>query len=324
MKWANLIAVCALATPAFGGNIELGPPIACTFGVDCWIQQYADHDPSKSAHDYACGHETYDGHDGTDFRILRTASRAYVVASANGTVKALRDGMVDQLVETDSDRMRVKDHECGNGVVIDHADGWQTQYCHLRKGSVTVKIGDQVAQGDRLGEVGFSGMAAFPHVHLTVRHNNEVRDPFGGKPDGSEPCGKPADVLWNQKAAQIMVYHGGDIIDAAFYPKPISLADLEVGGDGMENLAAAWSAIVASVWAINLTMGDEITVSLQGPGGIAATNSATLDHDKAQFMLFAGKKRPSDGWPPGTYGGSATISRDGKIVLQRAWQQEMR
>jgi murein DD-endopeptidase MepM/ murein hydrolase activator NlpD len=34
--------------------------------------------------------------------------------------------------------------EYGNGVVIRHIDGFETQYCHLAKGSITVKSGDLV------------------------------------------------------------------------------------------------------------------------------------------------------------------------------------
>ena len=32
----------------------------------------------------------------------------------------------------------------GNSVVVDHADGWQTQYSHMRKGSVRVKRNDRL------------------------------------------------------------------------------------------------------------------------------------------------------------------------------------
>ena len=68
--------------------------------------------------------------------------------------------------------------DCGNGVVIDHDDGWQTQYCHLRRGSVGVTRGQAVARGDRLGVVGMSGRTQFPHLHLSVRRDGAVIDPF--------------------------------------------------------------------------------------------------------------------------------------------------
>ena len=40
------------------------------------------------------------------------------------------------------------------------------------------KPGDPVTAGQRLGGVGYSGMAAFPHVHLSVRRNGVAVDPF--------------------------------------------------------------------------------------------------------------------------------------------------
>ena len=320
MRVTSFIAFCLLAPPAWAEDIALGLPIACTFGTNCWIQQYADHDPTAAARDYRCGEATYDGHDGTDIRIRDTAATADVIASAEGRVKALRDGVADQLVKSAGDREQLKNRECGNGVVINHAGGWQTQYCHLRKGSVTVKVGDKVAAGAKLGEVGYSGMAAFPHVHLTVRHNGETRDPFGGRPNGETSCGAAEEKLWNRAAAEVLAYHEGDILDAAFHATPLELLDLETANYARENPVPSWPAMVAIVWAINLRAGDTITVTLKGPGGISAQNTVTLDHSKAQYMMFAGKKKPDQGWPAGTYSGSGTISRSGQVRLHREWQ----
>jgi hypothetical protein len=44
--------------------------------------------------------------------------------------------------------------ECGNGVLIEHEGGWRTQYCHMAKGSVRVKPGDQLTTGQPIGLVG--------------------------------------------------------------------------------------------------------------------------------------------------------------------------
>ena len=68
--------------------------------------------------------------------------------------------------------------DCGNGVLVDHGDGWETQYCHMKQGSVRVTSGDAVGAGAVLGQIGQSGMAAFPHLHLSVRHNADKIDPF--------------------------------------------------------------------------------------------------------------------------------------------------
>jgi len=313
-----------LASPTRAGDIELGLPVACTFGTDCWIQQYADHDPSADARDYHCGQQTYDDHNGTDFRVLNSASKIDVVASAEGIVKALRDGVDDRLGKTDADRNQVKSPECGNGVVIDHTDAWQTQYCHLRKGSVAIKAGDRITAGTKLGQVGFSGMAGFPHVHLLVRHRGEVHDPFGGKPNGDATCttegGKAGGNLWNTTATKALAYRDGDILEAAFHAAPHQLNDLETAKAESGKPQPSWPAIVATLWAINLSADDRIDVTLQGPVGLVATNMATLDRSKAQHMLFAGRKKPEGGGPPGTYTGRATVAHDGMIRLRREWQ----
>jgi D-3-phosphoglycerate dehydrogenase len=51
-------------------------------------------------------------------------------------------------------RGEIAGRECGNGVVIAHEDGWETQYCHMRRGSVAVQPGERVARGQTLGLVG--------------------------------------------------------------------------------------------------------------------------------------------------------------------------
>ena len=89
----------------------------------------------------------------------------------------------------------VKGRECGNGVVLAHPGGWETQYCHMAKGSVRVKTGETVTAGTVLGLVGMSGDAEFPHLHLAVRHNGEKIDPFA--PDAKLGC------LWRRTEAVV-------------------------------------------------------------------------------------------------------------------------
>ncbi len=80
-----------------------------------------------------------------------------VLASASGRVVRMRDGVPDGAFGK-SAREAVRDIECGNGVVIEHPGGWETQYCHMANGSLAVKPGDDVAQGRRLGRIGLSGL----------------------------------------------------------------------------------------------------------------------------------------------------------------------
>jgi hypothetical protein len=58
----------------------------------------------------------------------------------------------------------------GNLVVIQHKDELFTLYAHLSK--IDVKEGQQVFMGDKIGEVGRTGVAIGSHLHFEVRHGN--------------------------------------------------------------------------------------------------------------------------------------------------------
>lgn len=311
------LVLAAFVAPALAEAPGLGLPISCALGETCWVQQYPDHDPSPAAKDYTCGRQTYDGHDGIDIRIRDTAQSADVLAAAAGTVKAVRDGVEDHLMRTAADRQAVSDIECGNGVVIAHGPDWETQYCHMKKGSVAVAEGDTVAAGQRLGVVGYSGMAAFPHVHLTVRNKGQAIDPFRNE---AENCGGPANPLWTGEARAALAYHRGDIIRSGFASGSVAAQSLEEGTVADDPPTERWEAIVAFGWAINLQEGDEVAVNLAGPGGMIATNTAVLDHAKAQYLLFAGKKRPKGGWQKGLYAGRFEVRSGGSVRLFKEWQ----
>jgi murein DD-endopeptidase MepM/ murein hydrolase activator NlpD len=56
----------------------------------------------------------------------------------------------------------------GNQVMIDHGDGEFSFYGHLQPGSVRVRVGDEVARGQRIAAVGSSGNSTEPHLHFHV------------------------------------------------------------------------------------------------------------------------------------------------------------
>jgi len=63
----------------------------------------------------------------------------------------------------------------GQSIFIDHGQGLITMYCHLSM--INVKEGDEVKQGDKIGEVGKTGRATGPHLHWSVSLNNARIDP---------------------------------------------------------------------------------------------------------------------------------------------------
>lgn len=68
----------------------------------------------------------------------------------------------------------------GNTVVIDHGNGWQTAYAHMHR--IDVEVGDTVAAGAQLGQIGSTGASTGPHVHVELRHGGEVIDPANHLP----------------------------------------------------------------------------------------------------------------------------------------------
>jgi hypothetical protein len=296
-------------------------PLACQIGRTCEIQHYVDRDPGPAVRDYKCARRTYDGHDGIDIRILDMAAQRAgvdVLAAAPGRVARLRDGVADVSIRA-TGAPSVVGQECGNGVVIDHGNGWETQYCHLAKGSVRVKVGDTVVGGTPLAKVGLSGKTEFPHLHFTVRRAGKVVDPFA--PDASSPGSCAAQKsLWTAAASRQMSYKAGAILNAGFAGAPVTMQDVENGAVAAPAAGSAY--VVAYARAIELEEGDTVEIALTGPGGAALANATTqpLDHDKAQYISFVGKKRPAAGWPHGVYTAQVRVHRKGAVALERRMQ----
>jgi murein DD-endopeptidase MepM/ murein hydrolase activator NlpD len=60
----------------------------------------------------------------------------------------------------------------GNLVVINHNQGLQTRYAHLN--TISVRVGQTVAGGDRIGTVGATGQTPRPKLHFEVRSNSDL------------------------------------------------------------------------------------------------------------------------------------------------------
>ena len=153
------ILLLTLAAPVVASDLVLQLPIDCELQKTCHIQHLVDRDPGQKVSDFRCGGLSYDGHKGTDFALpsFEAMRRGVdVLAAAPGVVTALRDGMPDAIFSSNT-AGEIAGRECGNGVVIRHDGGWETQYCHLQKGSVAVSKGDQVVAGMALGKVGLRG-----------------------------------------------------------------------------------------------------------------------------------------------------------------------
>ena len=213
-----LISLCLVAAIDAKADefISLALPIKCQPGVSCFFQNYVDHEVSDKVRDYRCGGRSYDGHDGTDIRIRNLEIQRQgveVLAAAPGRVIGGRNDMEDVSIRA-AGKAAIAGKECGNGVLIEHAGGWRTQYCHMAKGSVRVKPGDQLTTGQPIGLVGLSGDTEFFHLHFTVRYRGKAVDPFAfGAPENS--CGGGRS-LWAASLGEQMQYRPREIIDYGF------------------------------------------------------------------------------------------------------------
>ena len=60
-------------------------------------------------------------------------------------------------------------------IKIQHAGSYETYYGHCSK--ILVSVGDEVAQGDLIGNVGSTGRSTGPHVHMEIRYEGTPLNP---------------------------------------------------------------------------------------------------------------------------------------------------
>lgn len=300
--------------------LELRLPAECTLGTDCFLQQSPDMKAGSGTTDPFCGIATYEGHDGVDLRVLSmkdVARGVAVVAAADGEVLRGRDGVPDRLVETDADRQAVADRECGNGVIMKHEDGTETQYCHLKQGSIVVRPGQRLKAGDKIGEVGASGLAQFPHVHMTVRVGGEEIDPLTGRKIGDGCVADPADAhpLFSKVVMAGLPHDKPDILGFGLSGSVIDYDTLAIDGPPAD-AASSDQATVVWGWIANLKAGDRLRFTMADPNGqpLVDTTTEPLDRNKAVYSAYSGKR----GSPmTGSYAIGLEIIRDGKALVEK-------
>lgn len=309
----NPLAAAAQAPPP-----PLVLPLACEINKTCFVQNYVDVDPGPDAKDFTCGTRSYERHSGTDFRVPTMADQkrgVAVLAAAPGTVLRVRDGEPDVSVrERGTENLDGKD--CGNGLVVDHGQGWTSQYCHMAKGSLVVKPGDKVTAGQKLGLVGLSGRTEYPHLHLTLRRGNDVVDPFAVDA-APGTCGTARQSAWAPGVREALAYRPRSLLNAGFSAGPVTMEQIESGEAGRGGLTVQSPALVAFVRSIGLKAGDVQRLVITGPDGkeFLRNEAKPLAGPQAQTMVFAGRKRPDTGFPPGEYTVRFEVLSGGAPVL---------
>jgi hypothetical protein len=160
--WVNANGCCVAETPhratrlAIDGTHYVKPE---TFAID-WVRLQ--------------GGRQWTG-DGTQ-NAQHFAYSVDVVSVADGTVVSVRDDMPDETPRQPPIAVRHVDDYSGNHVVVqfqphesDFAprDVWAL-YAHLQPGSISVRVGERVTAGQRLGRLGNTGNSTDPHLHFQL------------------------------------------------------------------------------------------------------------------------------------------------------------
>lgn len=311
---AFLVLMAGLSRAAAG---EFAFPANCTIGDDCFIQMMPDMDPGHGATDPFCGSATRDGYPGTDIRLLSMAEITKgvdVFAMSGGTVIEARDGLTDKIVRSRKDAETVFGRECGNGVAIDHGNATVTHYCHMRQESVTVAAGDRVAKGQKIGEIGASGMAYYPGLHVAVTRNGKIVDPVSGRRAG-EPCSKTAEAgrsLFSSAKLRGTKFGETEFLGSGLTGANVAAGRLsKLGPPG--DITAHSARLIAWSWLVNIRRGDRVRLQLFGPAGgiVAAKTTLPAIKPQAELAIYAGRSgRPA----PGRYRVVVDLLREGEPV----------
>jgi murein DD-endopeptidase MepM/ murein hydrolase activator NlpD len=90
-----------------------------------------------------------------------------LAAPTGTTVKAAMDGKVSSAGFNAT---------YGKYIILSHGNEYQTMYAHLNQ--VSVKQGDRVIQGVKIGEVGSTGYSTGPHLHFAIYKNGRPVNPL--------------------------------------------------------------------------------------------------------------------------------------------------
>lgn len=313
-----IVVVCCIVynTPVLA--ITLVPPILPPDEGYCFIQNYVDVSPMQGGQDFHTRSRSYSRHKGTDFRVSYDAMLAGVdvVAAADGRVLRTRDEMKD--VYFSSGESNVAGRECGNGVVIDHGDGWHTLYCHLKKDSVLVKAGDVVTAGSVIGQVGLSGKTEFAHIHFQVSRDGKIVCPFSGACMGAMAAGRcklfvqhpSQEPLWEDSSEEVLQYVPSQVLRAVYLnSRPHSAQEILQRPNSVNVLKSGHMPLVFSAVTAMLQEGDMLILELKTVEGILlAEKTVHITHYTAQRYDYIGKKDSSQ------YAGTIL---EGYVVLRR-------
>lgn len=117
------------------------------------------------------GNQTLNGkpyfHTGID--LVRKTNRLDAIVAA-------QKGKVTKIVSNVKGRDVNKGY--GNYIELQHGNNLVTKYCHLKYGSINVKVGQIVSKGQEIGYMGDTGYTFGAHLHFQVIQNGTTINPL--------------------------------------------------------------------------------------------------------------------------------------------------
>lgn len=148
-----LIGTKTYSSPVYGGSVTSKGFTWPTRGAYSISSRYGYRNPSISGWGF---------HGGIDIIRYGGSTGVPVVASASGTVVTAYSGWSGY----------------GHTVVINHGNGITTRYAHMQPGSICVRAGQYVYQGQQIGRIGSTGNSTGPHLHFEVLVNGRKVNPL--------------------------------------------------------------------------------------------------------------------------------------------------
>lgn len=299
-----------------GGHPLFVWPVAQADGFDFesnWaIRSHVDHDPAFPDQyvDYNCGTRTYDtadgNHQGLDivpwpfYWKQMDDDQAQVIAAEAGQILAKDDGNYDQNCTPNNDSP--------NSIYIQHSDGSEAWYSHLKNGSLTSKgIGDFVEQGEYLGIIGSSGSSELPHLHFQVWDSSgNVIDPYFGDCNTMNP-----DTWWLEQRPYIDPF----INEISSHSAQPVITDCPEGEEtNFQNIFYEGDIIYFVVFASNIPSGSIVDLTWRTPDN---SIHSTYTYEYTGSWLYVYSTFPSEqitsDHPVGTWAFEASLN--GQTVI---------
>ena len=323
----SILAAGVLGSPVVGSAQEgtaptegfsLGWPLECAVFEDCFIKNYPDLRAGTNMvtpTDYKCGKRTSPGLEGTQivFKDHATTRNQPVLAMGGGRVMFVVDGLSD--VRRYGARSR---KACGNYVVVRHSSTHSTKYCHLREGTVPVKVGERVEAGAQLGQIGSSGATEHPILKVLLTTKGTPTDPFTGR-DLSEPseCFAASDKqLW----AEEIQYPAAGVMAASFALGAPTSTDIAFNAAQITELPPEMTTLTAWVKVYGVKKGDREVMTIKTPEGEIWHEAKRRHPIAANFWTAMASVEPSSALMPGVWQGVYTLKRGGENILSHTFE----